>query len=53
MLRQYAETPNKLIARPWREIVTQEPSAAQAIPLPQGQRLFPGIRRSECRTGVD
>jgi hypothetical protein len=53
MLRQHAEAPNKLIARPWREIVTQKPSAAQAIPIPQGQRLFPSIRGSGCRTGMD
>jgi len=53
VLRQHAETPNKIIARPWREIVTQKPSAAQAIPFPQGQRLFPGIRGIECRTGMD
>lgn len=53
MLRQHAEAPNKLIARPWREIVTQKPSAAQAIPIPQGQRLFPSIRRIGCRTGMN
>jgi len=53
MLSQHAEAPNKLIVRLWGEIVTQKPSAAQAIPIPQGQRLFPGIRGSGCRTSMD
>ncbi len=50
MLSQHVEAPNKLIACPWREILTQKPAAAQAIPIPQSQRLFPRIRRLGYRT---